>query len=73
MELADYAGKLKEFDSRNLEIMSQIERLDDPSIDVSAEDLEQVRQFIAAYISDIEKIDPVIWSIDVSGRRIRRM
>tara|TARA_S200000501_G_C20285092_1_gene509008 strand:+ start:37 stop:522 length:486 start_codon:yes stop_codon:yes gene_type:complete len=68
VELADYASRLKEFDGRNLEIMSQIERLDDPSIDVSAEDLEQVRGFIAAYISDIEKIDPV----SLEYRRLRQ-
>jgi len=68
VELADYASKLKEFDSRNSEIMSQIERLDDPSIDVSADDLEQVRAFIAAYISDIQKIDPVT----LEYRRLRQ-
>lgn len=68
VELADYASKLKEFDGRNSEIMSQIERLDDPSIDVSADDLEQVRGFIAAYISDVEKIDPVT----LEYRRLRQ-
>lgn len=68
VELADYASKIKEFDGRNREIMSKIERLDDPSIDVSAADLEQMREFIAAYVSDLEKIDPV----KLEYRRLRQ-
>ena len=67
-EMADYASKHKEFDGRKSEIMSHIERLDDPSIDVSADDLEQVRGFIAAYISDVETIDPVT----LEYRRLRQ-
>ena len=59
LELISYVKKLKEFDDKNREILKQIEILDDPSIDVSAEDLQEVREMVATYIADLEKIDPV--------------
>ncbi len=59
VELISYVNKLKGFDAKNREVLKQIEILDDPSIDVTSEDLEKVRGMIADYIGDLEKIDPV--------------
>jgi Asp-tRNA(Asn)/Glu-tRNA(Gln) amidotransferase C subunit len=59
LELISYVNKLKEFDARNREVLKHIEKLDDPSINVTAEDLQDVRDFVAEYISELEKIDPV--------------
>ncbi len=59
LELISYVNKLKDFDAKNREVLKQIEILDDPSIDVTPDDLQKVRGMIASYISDLEKIDPV--------------
>lgn len=58
-DLIKYVNTLKGFDSKHEEVIRQIELLDDPSRDVTKADLENARQLIADYISELKKVDPV--------------
>jgi spore cortex formation protein SpoVR/YcgB (stage V sporulation) len=66
-ELLDYVDKMKAFDPDNRRVVDFIRRLDDPSIEITAADLEAARRLIDEYIQQVQAIP----SLDIDFRELR--
>ncbi len=66
-ELKAHVAKLQQLDGLNRQVAEFITRLDQPSYEITAEDLEKARALINRYIAEIEKIP----SVDIEYRELR--